>query len=158
MRLIATVSAVVLICLATSPATSSNGYPEQLRKVKTVSVFVEDGVKGGCLPNPNVLKTEAELILRRSGVKVKAELDLWEHNLYINVAGGPRPGTSCAALLSIELIRNEVLRDGTIGAVLAYGSGGVLTGGKSGFQQFLRETVNEYISDLANEILKARQE
>jgi len=38
----------------------------QLAKVNEIHVSVTDGVKDGCLPSPNTLKVEAELVLRRS--------------------------------------------------------------------------------------------
>jgi hypothetical protein len=100
------------------------------------------------------LKTEAELVLRRSGIKVVE--DFSGHTLNINVTGFAITG-GCVAYVNLQTYVFETLTDGTSGLVEASNQGGFLSGPKGGFPQQLRAQVNAKASKLANEILKARQ-
>ena len=62
--------AVAILAFLILPQAAQAQYfdQDQLAKVEKIFVEVIDGVSDGCLPSPNVLKVEAELILRRSGI------------------------------------------------------------------------------------------
>ena len=129
---------------------------DQLRKVKEISIVVQDNVKHGCLPSPKTLKVEAELVLRRSGIAVRERLAFnGEHLLFITVSGAA-DGLTCVGRLDVELLRNEKLDDGTWGNVIAAKAGYTTATDKSDFQDNFRSNVNEATTGLANQILKAR--
>ena len=154
MRLISAIIIAIGLCFATG---ASAGYfnSAQLVKVEAVKVKVEETVAGGCLDNPDVLKTEAELVLRRSGIKVVE--DTSGHYLNITVISNAITADACAASLDLQVYGFETLTDGTLGLVEATSQSGLHSGPKGGFPQQLREQVNAKVSKLANEILKARQ-
>jgi hypothetical protein len=145
-----------VLLFAASPAGAQYYDPSQLAKVKEVHVAVDDGVEDGCLPQPNALKVEAELILRRSGIKVVPSRTQLQHNLDIFVIGYAWGG-GCIASVSLEFYRSEKLSDGRRALVLAFQRETLSSGPKDDFQQRLREVVNRNATVLANEILKARQ-
>ena len=62
----------------------------------------------------------------------------------------------CIGSVDIQLWRFEKLADGTRGLVLAASDSFLSSGPKHSFQQQLRQQVNQMVSALANEILKAR--
>jgi hypothetical protein len=155
MRLISTAIIDIGLCFAATGASADYFNPSQLAKVEAVKVAVEANVTGGCLDNPDVLKTEAELVLRRSGIKVVE--DNSGHYLTIEVAGYAIIG-GCSARYDVQTVDYEALTDGTAGVVLAAQMGGLRSGPKGGFPQQLREAVNEEVAELANETLKARQQ
>ena len=149
------VPALAVLLLLTTPAAGQSEAEQillrlQLAKVETIEVGVTDNVIDGCLPQPNALKVEAELILRRSGIKVARG-----HTLDISATGFAISG-GCTASLRVALWRFETLADGTNGLVESSSMGSTHSGPKGGFQQQLREAVNAAVTALANEILKAR--
>lgn len=149
---------VVLVVL-TTPAV---GQDSQIGKVKAVRVFVNDQIKDGCLPQPNILQVEAELVLRQAGITVVETDDVYPHQLNIAVVGqeitvGEKPMGSCVAAFDYRLTRHEQLRDGSVGRVTAFARIGYALGPKDVLQQKLRENVNATGSALSNEILKARE-
>jgi len=162
MKKTATALIVSLLAILVQPVSDARAQyfnANQLRKVKAVEVLVVDGVRDGCLPRPGILKTEAELILRRSGIKVEAGSN--PHKIQIIVTGfelerGETPIGSCVAKLGVEVWRFESLLDGTIGMVTASTGSSLLDGDKDTFQNQLRNMVNEKVTELANEILKAQ--
>ena len=100
-----------------------------------------------------MLKNGAELVLRRSGIKVVE--DNASHYVTINVSGIGK--FACAAVLGLKVYDFQTQTDGLIGLVLAFDSGGFRLGSMPDFPQQLREQVDAEASKLANEILKARQ-
>lgn len=150
------ISLFVLLLLAT-PANADYLDESQLRKVSAVFVSVNDGVINGCLPEPNSLKVEAELILRRSGIKVVEADEGHPHNLVITGAGGGIQTRLCAVTLEVALSRFEDLKDGSAGLVISSYARRLPFDRKPGFQMKLREVVIEQASRIANAILKARQ-
>ena len=142
--------ALAVLLLLTTPAAAQFYDERQLAKVEAVGVIVGDYLGDGCLPQPNALKVEAELILRRSGIKVARG-----HTLDISATGFAISG-GCTASLRVALWRFETLADGTNGLVESSSMGSTHSGPKGGFQQQLREAVNAAVTALANEILKAR--
>lgn len=162
MKKIATALIVALLpalVLSVSDVRAQYYDQDQLAKVKEIRVFVEDNVTDGCLPRPIVLRTEAELILRRSGIRLESSLD--SHMLLIKATGFElkqvgTPIGACTASLDVELRNVEVLSDGSSGLVEGSSAGGTYVGPKELFQNYLREQVNEWVTELANEILKAR--
>lgn len=145
------------LVLSNVPALAQGYFSsDQLPKVKAVFVLVEDGVSGGCLPSANVLKVEAELVLRRSGIAVLDTQTGNPHVLDITTNGFAIRG-GCTGKLDIALWRFERLVDGTSGLVEAASVGGIVADANDKFQQHLREVVNESVSRIANEILKARR-
>ena len=103
---------VLIIALAafSTSAFAEGSYQNEaeLRLVQNVSVQIGDEVRDGCLSNPNALKVEAELILRRSGISITEARD---HALLITAIGWERKSTSgqglgnCGARLDVELLR-----------------------------------------------------
>ena len=154
------VALVPLLALAVSDARADYDA-RQLAKVKAVEVLITDKVIDGCLPRPSILKTEAELVLRRSGIEVEAGLA--SHLLTISVVGfeltrgsGGTPVGACVGHFELLVLKFEKLLDRSISMVLAGTDGAMLAGPKDVFQNQLRNAVNEKVTELANEILKAR--
>ncbi len=127
---------------------------EELRLVRVISVQVYDVVRGGCLSNPDALKTEAELVLRRSGFSI-ADTGF---RLYLEPNGfeiGQRGW--CLVALEVDLVRWVLTPEGHYALAIAYEKSVLFSGlSKPETQEYLRDTVSEFVSDLANEILKAQ--
>lgn len=137
---------------------------DELGLVKSVLVVVEDNTKDGCLPQPNALKTEAELILRRSGIAVVEQRTgtYGEYTLVITPFGfetysRSEQGLGCTVNLGVELWRVGKAPEGHGVVMEAYVIGGILVGGDGeAMADRLRTATNEFVTDLANEILKSR--
>jgi hypothetical protein len=144
-------------------AARSAGYQsaDELKLVREVVVFLGDHVTDGCLAQPNVLKVEAELILRRSGITVVERVTgdpARTHLLTIEAFGRQTEGSyDCLAGLQIQLVRFTPMPEGHVAKVTAYEAQSIsLTPNKPAMQDQLRSNVSEWITDMANEILKAR--
>jgi hypothetical protein len=152
---------IVALAAFNASAFAEGAYQSEaeLRLVAYVSIDIENGVDDGCLSNPNALKVEAELILRRSGISVVALDQLGpQYLLQINAFGYEIEQTgSCDVALNVELWRFEQAPEGHITLIVAWMNSKIITGGtKAGMQESLRAQVSELVSDLANEILKAQ--
>jgi hypothetical protein len=155
MRLIsaATIIAIVFCFTATTGANAQYFSSSRLGKVEAIKVGVEADVDDGCLDNPNVLKIEAEQVLRQSGIKVVEDnsgIFLTIEVIAHAITGG------CSAHIGLQTYGFEALTDSTFGLVTAADQGGVRWGPKESFPQQLLVVVNQFVSQLANEILKAR--
>ena len=155
---------VALIAFSTSALAQYYQDERELRLVRAVSVYIiKDQVTDGCLPNPSALKVEAELILRRSGISVTAtDLDPHHYQLGImpvgwerKIEGGQSLG-SCSVKMHLEMWRFAKVPEGHEALITAYGAVFMLIGNKAGMQERLRTIVSEFVSKLANEILKAQ--
>ena len=162
-RLMPTVAILAFLILpqaAQAQLSKPTGFDleEQLRKVEQIHVGVADSVKGGCLPSQNVLKVEAELILRRSGITVTDSVSFPAYILHIQPTGDELTGKilGCVGSIRIDLWRFELLGDQTDGEVRVAQDDAVFWGPKAGFQEQLRTFVNTATTALANKILKAR--
>jgi len=160
------VSLIFWVLLATPAVGQNISDPAQLSKVEAVRVVVVDHVRDGCLTNADVLKVEAEIILRGSGKKVIETNGEHPHQLLIDVVGGemrrkgesgPIPTGTCTAAVVSSLFRDEYLRDGSIGRVVGFMVRAQTFVMKTEFQQHLRMIINEYVTALANQITTARQ-
>ena len=136
---------------------------DQLAKVVDIEIFVEYDAQDDCLPSPRLLEVEAELVLRRLGITVVDRESYVAHKLLIKVAGEQINTRRCAASIVAQLVRLDTLDTGTVdgvkesGFVLAYQSLlGIQSGPKPGFHHQLRNSVNDIVTELALEILKAR--
>ena len=152
--------AVAILALLILPQ-AAWGQPDvslQLRKVKEVYINLDDGVEDGCLPSPNVLIVESELILRRSGIAIREPKPgpLSAYGLQIGVIGSFTAGMGCIGGINFSFGRLEGLHDGTAGWVQAYERWGTVVAAKANFQGDLRNLVNQFTTELANQILKAR--
>ncbi len=150
---------VALLMVLVRPASDARAQyfteEEQLAKVVAIKVAVADHVKDGCLPRPGILKSEAELILRRSGFQV--DDDAVRDTLLLAPLGSKIPSTGdCAVALEINMVRYELLSDESYGLVLSFARTSLHWGPKAGLQEQLRSAVNQLVTELANEILKAR--
>jgi hypothetical protein len=154
MRLISATIIAIGLCFAATGASAGYFDEEQLPKVQAIQVAVDADAGTGCLDNPEALKTEAELVLRQSGIKVVE--DYSGHFLGITSTGFALTD-GCVATIRLQIYNFEALADGTFPLVEAANQSGLYKGPKGGFPQQLREAVNEFVSELANEILKARQ-
>ena len=141
------------LCFAATAASARYFSLFQVQKIEALKVEVEGELRHGCLDNPDVLKTEAELVLRRSGIKVVE--DNFSHYLKIHVIGYRHLG--CSAYIGLKVYNFEYLADGTLGLVEATSLQRLHSGPQGFFPQQLRGQVNSMASQLANEILKARQ-
>jgi hypothetical protein len=151
------------LLMATGAA--SGGYyndKDELAQVQEIDVVVDDSVKDGCLRVPNILKVEAELILRRSGIAVVDEPSLSNHTIRIEALGNhlgsdERYEFTCLVAMTYYLYKFKLQMEGHSELVVAFMRGSLHWGDKSGMQGQLREEVSEVVTELANEILKARQ-
>jgi len=159
-------SLVVLLLLTTLAVAQNYFDAEQLSKVTAVHVVVVDHVKDGCLPTADALKVKAEMILRGDGVKVVETDRDYPHQLLIKVVGaelkikgekGTTPSGACTVAVAVNLLRDEYLRDGSVGRVQAFMIAGYAFVTKEQFQQQLGVIIDEYVSALAKQIVKARQ-
>ena len=117
---------VLIIALAafSTSAFAEGSYQNEaeLRLVQNVSVGIIDLVKDGCLSNPNALKVEAELILRRSGISIGST----DHALLITALGWEEQFTSgqslgnCAVRLDVELLRRVLVFEGHAAFIVVY--------------------------------------
>ena len=85
--IIGTTLAALTFVIAT-PQIASGQYTDgrQLAKVASIGVLVSDSLDNrDCVTNPDTLKTEAELILRRSGIAVGGER--FSHSLVVGIFG-----------------------------------------------------------------------
>jgi hypothetical protein len=62
----------------------------------------------------------------------------------------------CVVVLNVNLWRFTRVPEGHAALITAYRKNGLISGSKSWIQENLRTTVSVIVSDLANEILKAR--
>jgi len=151
--------AIAIMALLILPQAAQAQFYEQaqLAKVEEIFVIVVDNVGDGCLLSPNVLKVEAELILRRSGITVTADQNEVVPWLIISPQGFEVAETAdCTGNIDVDLLQRQWLTDGTSGLVMFASDSGYLYWKKSGFQNRLRTAVNQKVTALANEILKAR--
>ena len=158
-RAFAALSTIVL-CALCGPASANQ---DELRLVARVFVSVDDKVVDLCLPHPDALVDTAELILRRSGVTVTESIAMATHILNLGALGWTRriegidTGT-CDTALDINLFRYATAPEGHTAKISAYGTTTLQSGYvKSEMQAQLRHSVAEAVTELANEILKARQ-
>jgi len=160
------VSLMIMVLLA-KPAVGQNiSDPAQLNKVEAVRVVIVDHVKDKCLPNADALKIEAERILHGSGIKISETNDGHPHQLVIDLVGGemkrkdengPIPTGACTVAVASHLLRDEYLRDGSVGRVEAFVIIAQTFVMKNQLQQHLRMIITEYVTALANQITAARQ-
>lgn len=137
--------------------------PNELSLVRSVWVEInDDDAKDGCLPNPNVLKVEAELTLRRAGIGVVSDQMVSGFSLEVYIVGFEvkrenNIGTgTCAVFIDVQLYRIARVSEGHFATVDAYTNGTLLILHKNNLQEELRKLVSGFTSDLANEILKAK--
>ena len=154
---------LVIVLAAFSTSAFSEGMyqdDDELRLVRAVLVVIEDDVRDGCHSNPNALKVEAELILRRSGISLSESahyrLSIAPFGGALKSAGGQSMG-GCVATLRLELGRFAQVPEGHAALIIAYRDEVLWTGHtKSAMREALRTSVSELVSEIANEILKAR--
>ena len=158
---------LIVLLLLTTPAVGQNfSDAEQLSKVKAVHVVVIDHVKDSCLQTADALKVKAKRIMRKAGIKVAETDDDSPHQLLIKIVGGELklnrenktiPFGACTAAVAINLLRDEYLRDGSVGRVQAFMIVGYTFVMKDQFQQQINVIINEYVSALAKEVMAAHQ-
>ena len=156
--LLAVAILVFLFILVLAVALAQTYSSVQLGKVEKIHVSVGNGVIGGCLPSPNELKVEAELILRRSGITVTDTASFPAYILDIRANGDALTGDilGCMGGITVDLWRFELLGDKTDGLVMVAQDGSIFRGPQAGFPEQLRTFVYTATTALANEILKAR--
>jgi hypothetical protein len=132
----------------------------ELALVRSVYVSVGNGINAGCLPDPNALLVEARLILRGFNITVheSASAEPGEYALAIAVLGRQeQPSGACAWYLEVEMYRNAKMPEGHLASVEAYHTGQLATDNSmSGDEDLLIAAVSKDVTELANEILKAR--
>ena len=151
---------------------------ERVAIIGVYSVHTENGTT--CKPDAEALTTEAELILRRSGITVddnrqlsraasevltsavatedekrQARL-LYPHSLGINSAA-VYLGRRCAVSWSMELYRAEATKLEALVQATYFSIGGVWSGPPNAVTSSILESVRKNTTELANEMLKARQ-
>lgn len=157
------VATAVFLSLAISlPAAASSFTVEpELARVQSLTVSVQDNVRDGCLPDPDALKTEAELVLRQSDLKVLDESDAAadpesKYSVFLTALGYKTPQGLCIVSFSAEVWRFSFLKEGHGAPVVAFQWGTLLSGPTGDMQSRLREQAHIAASEIANEILKAR--
>lgn len=169
--LITGLAAIAMLTAVTSSGSAESFNPIQLAKVVAVEVEVEAEVEGGwvnlfgllgdfpadCLDDPDALKTEAELVLRRAGIQV-VEAGPGRHTLLITVSGsgGGWLARSCSASVGLMFYKFDLLAEPPILEVGAHTGQVRWVGPKISLPQRLSWQVNQITSQLVNEILKAR--
>jgi len=122
----------------------------------TFSIKVLDGVEGGCLPQPDNLKTKMEVSLRQAGFAIADEPSLLLPEVIIYPFGYAIDG-GCSVVITTE-IRKYVIAtvpfshdygaDGNLGNTLVLVrhtvSDNMLTGSKSGMQRRLEDMVRDH--------------
>ncbi|WP_119462927.1 hypothetical protein [Rhodospirillaceae bacterium SYSU D60014] len=159
------IGAIFILLALNAPALAEGSYQDgdELRLVRLIYVYVADKVKDGCLPRPESLKAEAELILRRSGIpltqapqQVSAGAGYGLSITPLGYAMGEPLNNLCVARLSVRLYRYAETPEGHYAYVLAYDQGAVMNQPKPDLQSVLREGISTVVTDIANEILKAQ--
>ncbi len=151
-------TAAIVALVSLPPAATAQVYDrQQLAKVEAVHIVVHNQAEDGCLPSPDVLKVEAETLLRQSGVVVRDAVTGGAYLLEIlptagSVANFP---DSCFGNVQIKLTRGEMLADRTVGFVISAHDGRVGLAPKSTFQDRFRSAVNLMVTALVKEIHKA---
>ena len=74
----------------------------------------------------------------------------------LKTGSGQAKGSRCVVVLDLELWRTGLVPEGHVALITAYRKNGLISGSKSWIQENLRTSVTEIVSDVANEILKAR--
>lgn len=154
------VTFVAVAMLSISPAWAAGLIGKhELALVEIIHVNVLDEVIGGCLPNPDALKVEAELILQGSDIAVSDRPLSLGPNLIISAVGyALQNGEGCVVALYIELSTVRFLPQGHAGLVVSFDAADLLSGPKHAMPALLSEAVSENVAELANQILRARQQ
>ena len=145
-----------VLVLGSAPAVASVLEEEMLKDAGDLYVYVDDQVKDGCLPSPDTLRTKAELILRSAGIQIISEFSGGSY-LRLFALGGSRGSLQCAGLLDVSLFQPVQTRYGPK-FVETYWGAVVTTSPPAEFQRDKLQALDQFVSDLANEILKARQQ
>jgi len=146
----------IILVLVSSPARAVVLEEDILRDLRELYVDIIDEVKDGCLPSPKALRSKIELILRSSRIAVTSEYS-GGSVLRVLALGSERGSQTCAGVLDVGLQQPVETRYG-MKFVETYWHIIVYTGPKAGFQSHLVEKVDDIVTELANEILKARQQ
>ena len=172
---------VLFLTLLLPPQQASAQISTGLAWVAAIGVFVEHTEDGTtCRPNRGTLNAEAELILRRAGIVVDDDGQLYRaasdakvsstttheekqraallqpHSLYISTVS-VHIGGRCAVGRSIELARFETTELGALVKATYFYHSGVWSGPPHAVSGSMREVVQEGVTTLANDILKAKQ-
>ena len=119
-----------------------------------MTVGISDNVTDKCLPQPDLLRTDAEAVLRGSGIAVQAEA---VYALSINATGHAWQD-GCVAFLRAEVWRAGFVQPDNHAVVIQiYSNSALLADEKPSIQGRLREKLSEFVTDLAYQILNARQ-
>ena len=152
-RHVLSLAVLIFVISMPHPTSGQSAFDTQLAKVTTIHVEIIDDVDNdNCVSDPNTLRTQAEFVLRRSGIAVGDEGDL-NHDLLISINGRQLQNGSCVVSYRVALWRFETLFDSSVGLVLSFEEGGVMGGPPSNLQDRLRSQVDQSTTALANEIL-----
>ena len=151
---------IVALVAFSTPAFAEGVFQDdkELRLVQSISVGVQDFVVDGCLPNPNALKAEAKLTIQESGIRVGDsgyQLSIVLQGREPAYESGEGAGL-CIVRLDVDLLRWATVQEGHISLVIAYKKVGLFDAKKAEMQELLQKSVSFFVTDLANEILKAR--
>nr|ADI17549.1 hypothetical protein [uncultured alpha proteobacterium HF0130_06E21] len=168
MKALTAIIIAIGLCFAATGASAQYFDSRHLSKVEAIEVAVEGEVSDACLDNLVPLRTEAELALRRSGIKfvddathrelakrrrygIKIEGADAPHRLLMDVIGYEITD-GCVATIAMRVQSQEWLADQTFGAAEAWYQLGLISGPKASFAQQLSERVDAMVTALANEI------
>jgi hypothetical protein len=155
---------VELLFSAAALAQGSYQDENEIGLLQQVYVTVYDEVTDGCLPQPDALKAEAELVLRRSGISMfdgepgqfRAINGKYALDISVVGFGSITRDETCAFRLDLDLYRYAVVPEGHLALIWAYRSAGVGSFRKTEMQEQLRSATSGATADLASAILKAR--
>ena len=152
---ISTIAAVLFTVLSPPLAFGQKFIAEtglaDIPSIRVTSFLTIEDADRDCLRDPRVLETEAELVLRRSGISVA---DRGPFRFAIDIVALRTDSGLCLAAYTFQLLAG--LAEIGIFNSQYYYTMGVMSGPHYSFQDRLRNVTNEVASDLANEILRAK--
>ena len=98
--------AILALLILPQAAWAQIFFEQQIPKIDNIFVAFEDHVEDGCLPSPNILKVEAELVLGRSGITITNKDDGTPHVLLIATFGSAASETTCVGDISMGVYRS----------------------------------------------------
>lgn len=134
--------------------------------IDTLAIEVHDGVTGGCLPNPSILKDKLEIKLRKNGFKIEDDPKKAYDTVYVEIIGYKMGNSSCVVHASANLYSYSLVRvphapendNMTVASIRHYIGGMLLSGDKYSMQSRLEKQVDEYADKLYLNVSRAKDD
>lgn len=142
------------------------GENSLIAPIETLHIEVNDGVTGGCLPNPSKLKDKLEIKLRKNGFKIGSDPKKGYATIYVDLLGYKIGGSSCVIHVSADLYSSYMVRvpfapanDNMTVAYIRHTIGShLMTGDRYSMQRRLEKQVEEYGDKLYLDISRAKDD